>query len=140
MLKKNKFYSKLQQETNFEKDKRIKFVGTAEELISKIEFTKEEQTAKENGKNIDVYLEVKDISNSVSESDKKAIEEKLENDTIGLYLDINLLKQVEGQDATKITETKEPITITFEIPEKLINTDSNIIRTYKILRSWQITD
>lgn len=111
-----------------------KFVGTAEELISKIEFTKEEQTAKENGKNIDVYLEVKDISNSVSESDKKAIEEKLENDTIGLYLDINLLKQVEGQDATKITETKEPITITFEIPEKLINTDSNIIRTYKILR------
>ena len=133
-VEKNKFYSKLQQETNFEKDKRIKFVGTAEELISKIEFTKEEQTAKENGKNIDVYLEVKDISNSVSESDKKAIEEKLENDTIGLYLDINLLKQVEGQDATKITETKEPITITFEIPEKLINTDSNIIRTYKILR------
>ena len=27
-VEKNKFYSKLQQETNFEKDKRIKFVGT----------------------------------------------------------------------------------------------------------------
>ena len=111
-----------------------KLVGTAEEIISKIEFTKEELEAKENGKNIDVYLEVKDISNSVLESDKKAIEEKLGNGTIGLYLDINLFKQVQGQDPTKITETKEPITVTFEIPEKLINTNSNIIRTYKILR------
>lgn len=111
-----------------------KVVGTAEELISKIEFTKEELEAKENGKNIDVYLEVKDISNSVSESDKKAIAEKLGNNSIGLYLDINLFKQVEGQDATKITEIKEPITISFEIPENLINTDSNITRTYKILR------
>ena len=81
-----------------------------------------------------MYLEVKDISNSVSESDKKAIAEKLGNNTIGLYLDINLFKQVEGQDATKITETKEPITISFDIPENLINTDSNITRTYKILR------
>lgn len=111
-----------------------KLVGTAEEIISKIEFTKEELEAKENGKNIDVYLEVKDISNSVSESDKKAITEKLGNNTIGLYLDINLFKQVEGQEAAKILDTKEPITVTFEIPEKLINTDSNIIRTYKILR------
>ena len=111
-----------------------KLVGKEEEILSKIEFTKDELEAKENGKDIDVYLEVKDISDSVSESDKKAIEQKLGNGKIGLYLDINLFKKVEGEEATKITETKEPITISFEIPENLINKDSKVERTYKVLR------
>ena len=37
-VEKNKFYNKLQKELNFEKDKRIKFVGTVyeEELLKKI--------------------------------------------------------------------------------------------------------
>lgn len=111
-----------------------KLEGKAEEILSKIEFTSEDIKAKENGKDIEVYLEVKDISDSISESDKKVIEQKLGDKTLGLYLDINLYKKVEGQEATKITETKEPLTISFEIPENLINKDSNIIRTFKVLR------
>ena len=86
-----------------------------------------------HGKNIEVYLEVKDISDSVSNSDKKAIEEKLGKDTLGMYLDISLFKKITGEDATKITETKEPITISFEIPDELINNNSNVERTFKIL-------
>ena len=51
-----------------------------------------------------------------------------------MYLDISLFKKITGEDATKITETKEPITISFEIPDELINNNSNVERTYKILR------
>ena len=111
-----------------------KVTETAEEIIAKIELTEEDVDNIKHGKNLDVYLEVKDISNSISSSDKKAIEEKLGNSTIGLYLDINLFKQVEGQDATIITETKKPITISFELPDELINNNSKVERTYKILR------
>lgn len=53
---------------------------------------------------------------------------------MGLYLDISLFKKVAGQTATKVTETQQPITISFEIPENLVNTNPSITRTYKILR------
>ena len=110
-----------------------KVIETAEEIISKIELTDDDVDKMKHGKNIEVYLEVKDISDSISNSDKKAIEEKLGKDTLGMYLDISLFKKITGEDATKITETKEPITISFEIPDELINNNSNVERTFKIL-------
>ena len=111
-----------------------KVIESADEVISKIDFTDEDLDKINQGKNIDVYLEVKDINNSISSSDKSKIEEKLGNDKLGLYLDVSLFKKVEGEEATKITETKTPITISFEIPDELINKDSNVERTFKILR------
>ena len=109
--------------------------GSVDELLEKIKFTDEDKSAMTNGKNIDIYLEVKDISDKVSENDKQKIEEKLsENQKIGIYLDVNLFKRVEGEAAEKITETNETLKISFEIPENLINKDPNIIRVYKILR------
>ncbi|MBQ6323472.1 MAG: InlB B-repeat-containing protein [Bacilli bacterium] len=111
-----------------------KVIESADEVIAKIDFTDEDLDKINQGKNIDVYLEVKDISNSISSSDKSKIEEKLGNDKLGLYLDVSLFKKVEGEEATKITETKTPITISFEIPDELINKDSNVERTFKVLR------
>ena len=111
-----------------------KVIESADEVIAKIDFTDEDLDKINQGKNIDVYLEVKDINDSISSSDKDKIEEKLGNDKLGLYLDVSLFKKVEGEEATKITETKTPITISFEIPEELINKDSNVERTFKVLR------
>ena len=111
-----------------------KVTETPEEVIAKINLTDEDVDNIKHGKNIDVYLEVKDISNSVSNSDKKAIEEKLGKSNLGLYLDVSLFKKVTGEEATKILETKEPITISFELPDELINKNSKVERSYKILR------
>ena len=106
-----------------------------EDLSSKIEISDEEQEAMENeGKNISIYLEVKDITDTISDSDKEQIENSLDENTIGLYLDINLYKQVDGEEPVKITETITPIKITFTIPEELLNADKTIKRTYKVLR------
>lgn len=106
-----------------------------EDLSSKIEISDEEQESMENeGKNISIYLEVKDITDTISDSDKEQIENSLDENTIGLYLDINLYKQVDGEEPVKITETITPIKITFTIPEELLNADKTIKRTYKVLR------
>ena len=110
-----------------------KVIESAEEIISKIELTDDDVDKMKHGKNIEIYLEVKDISDSVSKTDKKAIEEKLGKETLGMYLDISLFKKIGGEDETKITETKEPITISFEIPDELINNNSKVERTYKVL-------
>ena len=107
-----------------------------EELISKIDITEEEKEVMENeGKNISIYLEVKDITDSIPDSDKEQLEAKVaDEEIIGIYLDVNLFKKVDGEDPTKITETTTPIKITFTIPDELINTDTSIKRTYKVFR------
>ncbi|MBQ8924349.1 MAG: hypothetical protein IJ053_06090, partial [Lachnospiraceae bacterium] len=128
------------------------FAENPSEIISKIEFTDEEKEAQENGKNIFVFLEVEDISDSVPSADKKLVEdilnmsfEKLgivnENSDsgsnskaaglkVGMYLDISLFKQVEGESKVKVSETSGTIKIAFEIPADLRKDG----RTYYIVK------
>ena len=101
-----------------------KLADDEEDVISKIELSDEDIEAIMNGKNIHIFLEVKDISSSVSEADKKLITDAMKGDalangTIGMYLDINLYKQIEGEEKVKITSTNGKIKISFEIPESL---------------------
>lgn len=116
--------------------------NSASELTSKIKITSQEQTEMDNGKNLSVYLEVRDISDTVSVADKEKIINSLEeNDNIGMFLDVNLFKKIDGEEPVMITELNSPITIEFEIPESLINKDVNINRTYTVyvLHNGEIT-
>ena len=61
-------------------------------------------------------------------------EAKAGDDEIGMYLDIDLFKQVGTAAETPVTETSGKVAITITIPENLINTDASITRTYKIIR------
>lgn len=108
---------------------------TKPEIIEKIELTPEELTAVENGEDINVYLEVVDNTANVSESDKDLTESVLgSDDTVAMYLDISLFKQVGENAPIKITNTNGAITIVFEMPEEFINHDSSVERTYSIVR------
>ena len=117
------------------------FAETPSEVISKIELTDDDKEAKKNGKNIFVFLEVEDISETVPSADKKLVEDVISTSLeklgivkdnsdnksqsanaelkIGMYLDISLFKQVEGESKVKISETSGTIKIAFEIPEAL---------------------
>ena len=117
------------------------FAETPSEVISKIELTDDDKEAQENGKNIFVFLEVEDISETVPAADKKLVEDVISTSLeklgivkdnsdnksqsanaelkIGMYLDISLFKQVEGESKVKISETSGTIKIAFEIPEAL---------------------
>ena len=100
------------------------------EIISKIPFTKEEKEAQEGGKNIFVFLEVEDISDSVPAADKKLIERALDSVVsgsdgkstelkVGMFLDISLFKQIEGENKVKVSQTTGAMKIAFDIPATL---------------------
>ena len=109
--------------------------NTPEELKKAIPFTEEEKEHMKTGVDARISLEVKVITATVTDEEKQLIKEKLgENEKVGIYLDINLFKQIGNNDQVKITETNEKIKVTFEIPEELLNTADNITRTFYIVR------
>ena len=96
--------------------------NTTEELKEIIELTSLEKTAINNGKNLYVFVEVSDISNSITSDDKTLIEKELtDGSKVGMYLDVNLFKQIGGEDKLKVS---------FVIPESLIKDN----RTFYIVR------
>ncbi|MDO5414395.1 MAG: LPXTG cell wall anchor domain-containing protein [Bacillota bacterium] len=104
-----------------------------DDLISKL-LTEAEKTRLENGEEVKVWLEVTDISASVSQTDKDLIDSKKGNATIGMYLDIDLLKQIGSDSPVNITETNGAVTITLKVPSSLINSNSSVTRTYQMIR------
>ena len=104
-----------------------------DDLISKL-LTDAEKTRLENGEEVKVWLEATDISASVSQTDKDLIDSKKGNATIGMYLDIDLLKQIGSDSPVNITETNGAVTITLKVPSSLINSNSSVTRTYQMIR------
>lgn len=109
--------------------------NSVEDLKTKIPVTEEELAQINSGKNMKIFLVVKDATASVSANDKAKAEAKLAKDQkIGMYLDISLFKQIENQEAVKISNTNGMITVTFKVPENLLNKDGKVTRTYQIIR------
>lgn len=108
---------------------------TDEEIISKIPLTPEELEAIENGADLEVYMVVIDYSGNVPAEDKALAESVLTGDMqIGMYIDVTLFVKVGDNDPRAVTNTNGELKITFEMPEKLINTDKNTTRKYSIIR------
>lgn len=103
------------------------------ELIDKV-LTDEEQSQVAEGAEVKVYLKVEDISNETPTEHKEKAEAKAGDDEIGMYLDIDLFKQVGNAAETPVTETAGAVSITITIPDNLINTDASVTRIYKIIR------
>ena len=104
-----------------------------EEIIAE-HLTPEEKAAIANGDNLDVILVVEDAGENVSAADKQVTENVLVNTeyTLGMYLNIDLIKLINGQQVGKITELNSPIRVTIEIPEELrsANRDFAIVRVH----------
>ena len=96
--------------------------------------TEEEKEAVKGGADIEISLKIEDISDKVPAADKTAVENKLGNMKVGMYLNIDLEKKIGDNDPVKITKTNGGVTITITVPEALINTDAKIVRTYKVIR------
>ena len=116
------------------------------DLFNEILTEDEQKDVAEGNTTVSIYLEVEDVpAESVPESDRAAVEEAIANEEtteIGMYLDINLFKEVtvtDGDhtfepDTVEITETPGKVTISIQIPEELINNDSSVNRIYRIIR------
>ena len=97
-------------------------VNNNDKINNIIELSNEDKKLLLSGKKMSIFVEVQEIN--PSEEDKKLINDILENKyNIGLYLDINLFKQIENNAKEKITNTKSKVKISLEIPQALRNTN-----------------
>ncbi|MBE5896586.1 MAG: hypothetical protein E7281_02370 [Lachnospiraceae bacterium] len=87
-------------------------------------------TDAEVAQGVNVWLDIQDLSASVSQTDKTLIQNTSGDYTVGLYLDINLFKKVGSNDATKVTETNGAVKASILIPESLWKSG----RTFEIIR------
>ncbi len=106
---------------------------TPSELKSKV-LTAEEKERVAKGEFASIYLQVVDISEKVSDTDKVLVENAKGESTIGMYIDITMYAKVGASEPRKVTNTNGTVTITVQVPETLINTDSKVSRTYQIIR------
>lgn len=92
------------------------------------------------GENIEIRIEVKDISGNVPEKDKSAIEngikeyrKEIPDLVLGMYVDISLFVKIGEADWKAVTGTVEPVEVVIGIPQKLQSID----REFFIIRSHE---
>lgn len=106
----------------------------------------EDKTQIEDGEDIYVYLTVDSLEDGeVPLSDKEQAAGKLaelqaeaekqdEKVTFGAYMDVSLYKRIGNDSPKKVTKTNGMVEVTITIPEKWLNTDASVTRTFYILR------
>ena len=92
------------------------------------------------GENIEIRVDVKDISGNVPKKDKSTIEngmkeyrKEMPDLILGMYVDISLFMKIGEADWNAVTGTEEPIEVVIGIPLKLQSTD----REFFIIRSHE---
>lgn len=104
------------------------------EVKRNLVLTKEEQQLIASGSKLEVVLKFNHSGVTVDTEEKKAITSKLGKNKLGTFLNIELWKKI-GNNESKVSETQGMIQITFDVPEELRNTDSKLVRIYKIMRN-----
>ena len=102
-----------------------------EEVIAE-HLTDEEKAAVENGATLDVFLSIEVVEGELSAANKQAAEAFLANSVyaVGIHLNIELIKLINGQPTGKITEINTPISVTVEVPEEL----RSVNRVFAVVR------
>ena len=92
------------------------------------------------GENIEIRVEVKDISGNVPRKDKSVIEngikeyrKEIPDLTLGMYVDISLFVKIGEADWNVVTGTVEPVEVVIGIPQKMQSID----REFFIIRSHE---
>ena len=103
------------------------------ELLEIVPLEKIEKEHVAKGESIKVYLEVSDITETITKEDKELIEDKVEECEVAVYLDITLFKQIGERKPEKIPNTNSLVKISFQVPSELVNKDSSVTRKYQIV-------
>ncbi len=130
-------------ETNVNTDKSISKV-TVRNLstdVAKQFLTAEEIESVNAGADAIIFLDVTNIDKTVSTADRTAVVNVANGitsgrPTVALYLDLSLYKKLsDSAKAERITDTNgEHIKVSFVIPSAAINNNSNVERTYYVVR------
>lgn len=98
--------------------------------LSKNILTEQEIEKVKQGDNAQIYVDVKEEVNKI---DLEKVNSSLDSYKLGKVYDISLWLKV-GESKRQVTKTKEKLRMSLKVAEELINKDSKVKRTYKIMR------
>ena len=100
------------------------------DYLSKNILTEQEVEKVKQGENAQIYVDVKD---EVNKTDLEKVNASLDTYKLGKVYDISLWLKV-GENTRQVTTSKEKLGMSLKVPEELINKDSKVKRTYKVMR------
>lgn len=110
----------------------INIASAADQLLNLAKLCEDEKKAVKAGNKTQFVLSASGMTPTKEEI--ALIQSVLGNNAIGQYLNLNLTLKISGRADRQITDLSAPMYIAITIPQNLVNHDSSIERTYRIVR------
>ncbi len=110
----------------------INIASAADQLLNLAKLSEDENQAVKAGNKTQFVLSASGTTPTKEEI--ALIQSVLGNNVIGQYLNLNLTLKISGRADRQITDLSAPMYIAITIPQNLVNHDSSIERTYRIVR------
>lgn len=110
----------------------INIANAADQLLNLAKLSEDENKAVKAGNKTQFVLSASGMTPTKEEI--ALIQSVLGNNAIGQYLNLNLTFKISGRADRQITDLSAPMYIAITIPQNLVNHDSSIERTYRIVR------
>ena len=110
----------------------INIASAADQLLNLAKLSEDENKAVKAGNKTQFVLSASGMTPTKEEI--VLIQSVLGNNVIGQYLNLNLILKISGRADRQITDLSAPMYIAIIIPQNLVNHDSSIERTYRIVR------
>ena len=110
----------------------INIASAADQLLNLAKLSEDENKAVKAGNKTQFVLSASGMTPTKEEI--ALIQSVLGNNVIGQYLNLNLTLKMSGRADRQITDLSAPMYIAITIPQNLVNHDSSIERTYRIVR------
>ena len=108
------------------------FAGSKKELADAV-LSAEDIENINSGKDITIRLNVA-LKSDATDAIKEQVKAKLKDYTIGAFYDIDITKSIDGDTPVAVTSTNAPVHIQLTLAGSLINMNSAVKRTYKVVR------
>lgn len=110
----------------------INIASATDQLLNLAKLSEDENKAVKAGNKTQFVLNASGMTPTKEEI--AFIQSVLGNNVIGQYLNLNLTLKISGRADRQITDLSAPMYIAITIPQNLVNHDSSIERTYRIVR------
>lgn len=110
----------------------INIASAADQLLNLAKLSEDENKAVKAGNKTQFVLSASGMTPTKEEI--ALIQSVFGNNVIGQYLNLNLTLKILGRADRQITDLSAPMYIAITIPQNLVNHDSSIERTYRIVR------
>lgn len=110
----------------------INIASATDQLLNLAKLSEDENKAVKAGNKTQFVLSASGMTPTKEEI--ALIQSALGNNVIGQYLNLDLTLKISGRADRQITDLSAPMYIAITIPQNLVNHDSSIERTYRIVR------